>query len=84
MTSSLRLAGIVFLLETSLSMITFFCVVVGIEPRASHTPNKCSAEQHPELFLVFLILRQGLAKLPRLALNLLCSTHRFELVILLS
>lgn len=58
-------------------------MVLGIEPRALHMPGKCSTEQHPECFL-FLILRLGLAKLPRLALNLLCNTHRFELVILLS
>lgn len=63
------------LLEAS---FTFFFVVLGIEPRASHMPGKCSTGQHPEIFLLFLILRLGLAKLPGLTLNLLCNTHRFD------
>lgn len=60
------------------SFLHFFLCGIGIEPRASHMPGKCSTEQHPELFLLFLILRLGLAKLPGLTLNLLCNTHRFD------
>lgn len=60
------------------SFLHFFLCGIGIEPRASHMPGKCSTGQHPELFLLFLILRLGLAKLPGLTLNLLCNTHRFD------
>lgn len=65
----------------------FFFVVLGIEPKASHMPGKCStAEQHPKPFLLFffiIILRLGLAKLPRLALISICSTHRWSFCLIL-
>ncbi len=47
--------------------------MLRIKPKASHVLGKCCAtEPQPQPFLFF-ILRQGLAKLLRLALNSLSS-----------
>jgi hypothetical protein len=52
------------------------CVSLVIEPRAFHMLGKPStAKLHSQPYFI-LILGQGLTKLPRLALSLLCSPDR--------
>lgn len=58
----------------------FLCEVLRIEPRALHTLGKCSMSQLYLLlfffFLLLFILREGLTKLLRLALNSISSSGR--------